>query len=149
MVTLLIKMHKRYEPQTHSWTMLKWSGQILAQCHISVTRWLEFEIMPELHRPLCEWVIKCPYMTASENTVLTTDVRSAGFEGQPHLPPSHAQDRVVQDSMWPGRRSPTETFKVVVIGAQRGFRSVVRVAYPLTGALLLISHSSADCISSC
>lgn len=58
--------------------------------------------------------------------------------------PSHA----LYKAGWsPGRGSPTETFKVVVIDMQR-VRLVVRVAYPLTGTLLLISQSSADCISS-
>lgn len=38
--------------------MLKCRGQIVARCHISVTRWMEFEIMPSAwaDQPLCVWM---------------------------------------------------------------------------------------------
>lgn len=86
--------------------MLKW--RFLLGVTFLWPDWLELEIKPQLIGPLCEWVIKCPYggaLTASENTVLSADVRSAGFP--------------LQDSWWPGRGSPAETFKVVVIDMQR------------------------------
>lgn len=46
---------------------------------------------------------------------------------------------------WPGRVSPAE--RRCRHPYAESFRSVVRVAYPLTGALLVIGHSSADCVS--
>ena len=53
-----------------------------------------------------------------------------------------------QDGVWPGRGTPTETLQSCGHRYAKSFRSAVRVAYPLTGTLLLISHGSADCISS-
>lgn len=70
------------------------------------------------------WQIKssiCWCTTRSENSAtLTTDGRrSAGILHSPHPKPWPLQTGTPWDSLWPGRGSPAETLKVVVIHMQR------------------------------
>lgn len=108
--TLSVNMHITYWPQipetppfTVQATMLKSSGQILAWCHISVTRWLEFE--PEL---IGQPIWTSDKMSLHYSTALmswTVDFYTARFV--PHT----------QDSVWSGEAP--RPFKVVVIDTQR------------------------------
>lgn len=109
----------------------------LTQCHIVTFSDQVAGIWDQASADWPLWVEKCHYRTMYWPLMSgAPDFCIAWF-------PSHAQYTA---GHWPGRGSPTKTFKVVVIDMQR-VRLVVRVAYPLTGTLLLISHSSADCIS--
>lgn len=108
----------------------------LTQCHIVTFYDQVAGIWDQASGDWPLWVEKLYYRTVYWLMSGAPDFCIAWFPSHAHYTAGH----------WPGRGSPTKTFKVVVIDMQR-VRLVVRVAYPLTGTLLLISHSSADCIS--
>lgn len=83
-------------------------------------------------------------LTACENAALTADVRSTGFLRSLASILREVHSRTAGEAAPPR----TGTFKSCGHRYAESFRSVVRVAYPLTGPLLLISRSSADCVSS-
>lgn len=125
--------------------VLKCIGQILAWCHVSGTRRLEFETVE----------FRLPELTGC--SMRSGDKMSLHL-AQPHhwalVSSSSSEDGQVQDSLWPAsasstrRHPPPPPHKSCGHWHAKRFRSVVGVAYPLTGALFLISHASADCVSS-
>lgn len=92
--------------------MLKCCGQILAWCHIPVTRWLEFEIMRLLQ------LISHSLIELSV-AITCGSIWKCGTDPRHHVWWVSAEPSRRLHSMWPARRSPAETIKVVVIDTQR------------------------------